>query len=521
MNSSLVRPSLILSALAVAAFGSSLSHAAAGGAGSPASQAITSITLQELEPGICDPVMFEARGSGFTGAGYINSPNDKAARITWSVKSPAGGPHTLELRFANGAKEARPGVIEVNGGANGKFNVAQLPTGTFAQWQTATVDVTLIAGENTIALQSITDRGLANIDYLKVTGANPSPGNCGEPQPVAGPAAPVDFSYLNAPPVGWATQGDGVTGGGNARPVVVRSMSELQKQAAGEEPRVIHVDGKLRGTLTVGSNKTVLGLQGAEIASDTNVLRLTGSRNVIIKNLSLVGVHKPSQPNTVLHDVKNVWLDHNSFIDGSTDLLVVSGASDFVTISWNVFRQTSFGHNHMGVNIGASDNDTASRGLLRVTHHHNFYAKMVNERMPRVRFGQVHSFNNLCLAGTDPQWRSYYAVRPGVDANIRSERNIYKDFVGPSWWWTSEKLGAETSTVFNYARGNANSVLESIEDVAVPEAVKGPIVIKEHEGVTGQAGFYGNGKAFVPPYTFSADPTAGLEKKIRAGAGAR
>lgn len=486
-----------------------------------ASQALTSLTLQELEPGVCDPVMFEAKGTGYTGAGYINSPNAKAARITWSVKSPAGGPHTLEIRFANGSKEARPGVLEVNGGAHGKFDVPLPLTGSFAQWQTATLNVDLIAGENTLALQAITDGGLANIDYLKVTGANPSPGNCGEAQPVAEPAAPVDFSYLNAPPVGWVTQGDGVTGGGNARPVVVRSMSELQTHVTGVEPKVIHVDGKLRGTLTVGSNKTILGWQGAEIRSEGSVLRLTGSRNVIIKNLHLVGVHKPNQPNTVLHDVKNVWLDHNSFIDGSTDLLVVSGASDFVTISWNVFRQTSFGHNHMGVNIGASDNDTTSRGHLRVTHHHNFYAKMVNERMPRVRFGQVHTFNNLCLAGTDPQWRSYYAVRPGVDANVRSERNIYKDFIGPSWWWTSEKLGAKDSTVFNYARGNENSVLESIEDVAIPEAVRGPIAIKEHEGVTGRAGFYGNGKAFVPPYTYTAAPSAGLEKKIRAGAGAR
>ena len=494
---------------------------AADVAGSPAAPAITSITLQELEPGICDPVMFEARGTGFTGAGYINSPNDKTARITWSVRSPAGGPHTLEVRFANGSKEARPGVLEVNGGANGTFDLAQLPTGSFAQWETATVEAVLNAGENTIALQAITNGGLANIDYLRVTGANPSPGNCGEPEPAAGPAAPVDFSHLNAPPVGWVTQGDGVTGGGDARPVVVRSMSELQAQAAGAEPRVIHVDGKLRGTLTVGSNKTLIGLQGAEIASDAEVLRLTGSRNVIIKNLHLVGAPMPSQPNTILHDVKNVWLDHNSFINGRTDLLVVSGTSDFVTISWNVFRHTHFQHNHMGVNIGASDNDPTSRGHLRVTHHHNFYAKMVNERMPRVRFGQVHTFNNLCLAGTDVQSRSYYAVRPGVDANIRSERNIYQDFVGPSWWWTSEKLGAETSTVFNYARGNENSVLESIEDVAIPEAVRGPIAIAEHEGVTGQAGFYGNGQAFVPPYAYTADPTDGLEQKIRAGAGAR
>jgi hypothetical protein len=51
--------------------------------------------------------------------------------------------------------------------------------------------------------------------------------------------------------------------------------------------------------------------------------------------------------------------------------------------------------------------------------------------------------------------------------------------------------------------------------------VKGPIAIKEHEGVTGQAGFYGNGKAFVPPYAYAAEPTDGLEEKIRAGAGAR
>ena len=42
---------------------------------------------------------------------------------------------------------------------------------------------------NTIALQAITDGGLPNIDYLKVTGANPSPGNCGQPEPAAGPAA--------------------------------------------------------------------------------------------------------------------------------------------------------------------------------------------------------------------------------------------------------------------------------------------------------------------------------------------
>lgn len=512
---------LIVPTLVLAAFGFNPALAAAPDAGVPASQAATSITLQELEPGICDPVMFEAKGTGFTGAGYINTPNARAARVTWSVQSPAGGAHTLVIRFANGAKEARPGVLEVNGGANGKLDVALPSTSSFANWQTVALQVELVAGQNTIALQAVTDGGLPNIDHLQVTGASPSAGRCGEPDRAAASAVPLDFSHLDARPVGWVTQGAGVTGGGNARPVVVRSMAELEAQAAGEGPAVIHVDGQLRGTLTVGSNKTIIGRQGAAIRSDAGVLRLIGSRNVIIRNLTLVGVHKPQQPNTVLHDVRNVWLDHNTFVNGMHDLVMISGTSDFVTLSWNVFRHTMFGHDHMGVTIGASDQDSASRGHLRVTLHHNFFAKFVNERMPRVRFGQVHTFNNLCLAGTDVQSRSYYAVRAGVDANVRSERNIYRDFVGPSWWWTSEKLGAETSTVFNYARGNANSVLESIGDVAIPDAVRGPIAVNEHQGVTGQAGFYSKGKAFVPPYAYNADPTGDLEQKIRAGAGAR
>lgn len=485
------------------------------------SGSISSITLQELEAGMCDQVRFESRNGGYTGAGYINTPNDKAARIGWSIQSPKGGQYRLEIRFANGGTRPRSGVLLVNAGANGKFNVPLPPTGGWEQWQIAGLNVELIAGENSLVLGAISDDGLANMDSLKVTGVKPSPGHCGEPDPSTMPDLPLDPIALSVPPVGWATQGAGITGGGNVSPVVVETMPALQSHAAGTEPKVIHVSGKLMGSLTVGSNKTIIGLKGAEIRSETGPLRLTGSRNVIIKNLKLVGVHKRNQANTVLHNAKNIWLDHNSFINGSADLLLLSGTSDLVTVSWNVFSNTFFGHEHMGVNIGQADSDTESAGHMRVTLHHNFYAKMVNERMPRVRFGKVHTYNNLCLAGTDVLTRSYYAVRSGFDANVRSERNIYKDFNGPSWWWTSEKLGAENATVFNYARGNENSVLESIEDVCIPDCVKGPIDIKEHQGVTGKAGFYGNGTAFLPPYPYRADSTDGLEAKVRAGAGAR
>ncbi len=481
----------------------------------------STIVLEELEPGVCRPVMFEAGNNGHTGAGYINTPNDIAARVNWSVTSPGGGMHTVTIRYANGGAVARPGHLSVNDHVADRIDLPMAPTGSWRQWETTTQSVALRSGPNRLVLRASSAMGLPNIDSLTVTGAGPSPGDCGLSAPPLATVSVEDAGHLQADPVGWVTENGGITGGGAGPAVTVSTMEELRAQAAGDEPRVIHVSGRLTGTLAVGSNKTIVGLSGAEIVGRSQALDLSGSRNVIIRNLTLTGVRQRHQPNTILHDVENVWLDHNAFIDGSPDLVLVSGTSSYVTLSWNVFRFSLFAHEHAGVNIGASDSATESAGRMKVTLHHNHFADLVNERMPRVRFGQVHTFNNLADAGTDELSRSYYAVRPGVDANIRSERNIYANFSGPSWYWTSEKLGAPTSTVFNFARGNANSILESVEDVCIPDCVAGPIAITEHEGVTGVAGFYSSGRAFTPPYRYTAEPTEGLEARIRAGAGPR
>lgn len=481
----------------------------------------SSITLEELEPGVCRPVMFEAGSNGQTGAGYINTPNDIAARVNWSILSPTGGTHTITIRYANGGAVARPGNLTVNDHADGRIDLPLERTGAWSQWETVTHDVELNPGTNSLVLRATSTMGLPNIDSLTVTGAGPSPGDCGHPVPARAAGAASDLTHLQATPVGWVSQNGGVTGGGSVAAVTVTSMEELLAHAAGIEPKVIHVSGRLNGTLAVGSNKTIIGLSGAEIVGSTQALHLSGARNVIIRNLTLTGVRERNQPNTILHDVENVWLDHNAFVDGRPDLVLLSGTSSYVTLSWNVFRFSIFAHEHAGVNIGASDSAVESVGRMKTTLHHNHFADLVNERMPRVRFGQVHTFNNLADAGSDELTRSYYAVRPGFDANIRSERNIYANFTGPSWYWTSEKLGAPTSTVFNFARGNANSIIQSVEDVCIPDCVVGPIAINEHEGVTGVAGFYSNGQAFVPPYSYTAEPTEGLAARIRAGAGPR
>lgn len=87
---------LLLALLLVVTAGRTQADATAAGSRGPGSSAagtMTSIILPELEPGTCDPVMFEAKNPGYTGAGYINSPNDKAARTTWRIRGEVMGSH--------------------------------------------------------------------------------------------------------------------------------------------------------------------------------------------------------------------------------------------------------------------------------------------------------------------------------------------------------------------------------------------------------------------------------------------
>jgi pectate lyase len=46
--------------------------------------------------------------------------------------------------------------------------------------------------------------------------------------------------------------------------------------------------------------------------------------------------------------------------------------------------------------VGHSDNNASEdAGRLHVTFHHNWWGQLVHERMPRVRFGRVHVYNNF------------------------------------------------------------------------------------------------------------------------------
>jgi len=377
---------------------------------------------------------------------------------------------------------------------------------------------------NKIELEATGGDGLANVDYLKVSGNSPSAGDCGgqtsssssSSSGNSNSSSSSSSSSGNAPPLidssklmGWATQGGGTTGGGNKNPIKVSSMSALNKEAGGSGAKVIHVSGKLSGTLKVGSNKTIIGMPGTEIKSGGNALNLKGSKNVIIKNIAFYGKPDGSADTVLIHGGSRIWLDHVELVDGGDGMLDIVHGSNYITISWSKFRYTKQ-TGHQNASLISHSDKAGDSGKMKISFHHNWWAENIAERQPRVRFGQVHIFNNLYVA---TQGFTSYAIRAGYKANILSERNIFIDFSGQSRAASDAKRKTGEALVFNYAFSKNDSVLETIDDVFINCTDRG-VDADDVEG-----GTFGRGKAFRPPYSYKMDHTDNLEAAIRAGAG--
>ena len=110
----------------------------------------------------------ETTNAGFEGAGYWNFDNTLDSALTFTVNAPAAGSYTAAFRYANGADDARPVRITVNGSEDA-FYLDFAGTGAWTAWQTAEVILPLKAGANTIRLDSASASGGPNIDYLTLT----------------------------------------------------------------------------------------------------------------------------------------------------------------------------------------------------------------------------------------------------------------------------------------------------------------------------------------------------------------
>lgn len=304
------------------------------------------------------------------------------------------------------------------------------------------------------------------------------------------------------PLVGWAAVEDGGTktvGGDGGPTTTVTTLTDLANLVKGTTPQIIQIRGTIDGDVTIGSNKTLVGLCGATIHGH---ISLNKSVNVIIRNLNIVGKNCSDSPSdcsggddtiTVQDAAHHLWFDHDDISDGSDGNLDMTHASDFITISWTKFhysgRRTdpagaSGGHQFSNLIGHKDDNAAEDAGHLRITFHHTWWADNAVERMPRVRFGRVHLFNDLYTSsGND------YCIGVGNSSNIRSENNVFIGVANPMKDYATDGSGLVRSS------GNV------------------------YTGTTGNKDDIGTGTVFSPDYSYSLDPTSGLEAAIEAGAG--
>ncbi len=104
---------------------------------------------------------------GYSGAGFLNTPNTTGVFAQWSVSSASAHTGTLTIHYANGVSTDRPMDVSVNGTVVSAAH-SFTPTGNWDTWADVTLSVPLAAGTNTVRVTATTSGGAPNLDYIDV-----------------------------------------------------------------------------------------------------------------------------------------------------------------------------------------------------------------------------------------------------------------------------------------------------------------------------------------------------------------
>ena len=139
----------------------------------------SSFIIQEEQPGFCSvDGTIDSNNSGYTGAGFANTNNAQGNGVNWAVHAANSTRYTLSFRFANGGTSNRNGSLVINGGSNGNYTLELPTTGSWTNWQTASIEVDLVQGNNLVQLSALRAEGLPNMDSLTIVGAVATAGSC-------------------------------------------------------------------------------------------------------------------------------------------------------------------------------------------------------------------------------------------------------------------------------------------------------------------------------------------------------
>lgn len=452
----------------------------------------------------------EDEHAGFTGSGFVNTENRIGATIAWNVEAPESLTTEVTIRYASRSDSPRSGKLIANG-VEGSSTVFEFyNSGAWDNWVEETHSITLAPGVNYIELIAMSELGLPNIDFFQLHNQEIVSTQCfaaalGPVEPDTTPTEPQEGNQSPLPEensspengitlddtdlIGWASVSYcgpyGTTGGGSGSPsVTVTSADALIDALTSDGPKVIAVEGTITGVGAVKdiSDKTLIGQNGATISGG---MRFSRARNIIVANIDFAN---GSNDTFELSASECIWFDHNNFRDGRDGNLDIVRGSNYVTVSWSRFFYTE-SHDHMLSNLNGNTNDYPDdEGKIKVTFHHNWWGAGVQERMPRVRYGETHVFNNYYkyehVSGDRGQ---NYVIGAGQHSKILVENNYFDGSRNPIAY-ISEGGTAEVVHSGNAFVDTSGKIVE-------------------------------RGDAFIPPYQYSLDPAEDVRALVTSGAG--
>jgi pectate lyase len=322
------------------------------------------------------------------------------------------------------------------------------------------------------------------------------------------------------PPSGYATVGPGVTGGAGGPVHIITNITGFIAAASNNPaPATLLILSNLTlssgGSFYLGPNKTLIGV-GTNVTI-TGDLAIYGTQevsqpatNIIIRNLVFTNPNGWGEGDgiTLKYGGRHVWVDHCTFVDCSDGMLDATREADFLTVSWCRFYYTvpNFA-SHPDVNlIGGNDGDSTDLGKLHVTFHHNWWGAYCRERMPSVRYGRVHVYNNYFNATNNN-----YCTRTRLYAEVLVENNHY-EFVQNPW----ERL--VTSGTPGKLRASGNITNNCTWNTNYNTGVSGAVVQIPDGSETLTAGDPLG--LNPPPYPYTLQPAADVKQAVMDGAGA-
>jgi pectate lyase len=163
-----------------------------------------------------------------------------------------------------------------------------------------------------------------------------------------------------------------------------------------------------------------------------------------------------------------------------------------------------------GTTGGSSDNAPLDVGRLRVTLHHNLF-EAIGQRAARVRFGQVHVYNNLYRIGNLANYQYSWGV--GIQSQIYAENNFFDVDEDVALGGIIERLNGtamfETGTLVDRTLGHDNGIPHG-DPVSL---------LDEYNAVTDPDIVDASGTTWIPTLFLEVDRTKEVPNLVRKCAG--